>query len=200
MIILDCEQGTEEWMQARIKVVSASNFKKVVTSKGEPSKQAEQYACQLAGQIISGKQDETYSSSAMERGIEMEAEAVEFLEFTQDIKTQKVGFVYKDEDKRIGCSPDRLIEGEKGLVEVKCPLVHTQVKYLMKGEFPTEYFQQVQGQLYVTGYEYCLFCSYYPGLKPLLITVKRDEAFIKCLDRELKLFVDKIDEVIKKLK
>ena len=37
MIILDHEQGTEEWFAARLGKPSASNFSKLITATGKPS-------------------------------------------------------------------------------------------------------------------------------------------------------------------
>jgi len=42
--------------------------------------------------------------------------------------------------------------------------------------------------------------SYYPGLKPLIIRVERDEKFLKVLKVELELFVRELTEVIKKIR
>jgi hypothetical protein len=87
----------------------------------------------------------------------------------------------------------------KGL-EIKCPMLKTHMKYLINGKLPTEYFCQVQGSLYITGFETWDFMSYYPGLKPFLITVKRDEKFIEKLDKALDEFCFEIVKTIKKIK
>ena len=75
MIRLDVEQGSREWLEARAGTPSASNFDKIVTTKGEPSKQAKNYLYELAGERIAGPKPETYQSAAMVRGLETEAEA-----------------------------------------------------------------------------------------------------------------------------
>jgi len=54
MITLDIEQGTEEWSKARLGIPTASCFDKLVTTKGEPSKQAQKYMWQLAAEKITG--------------------------------------------------------------------------------------------------------------------------------------------------
>jgi len=65
---------------------------------------------------------------------------------------------------------------------------------------PTDYFQQVQGSLFITGFERWDFMSYSPGLPPLIIPVYRDEPFIKKLKEELDRFCFELAGVIKKLK
>ncbi len=112
---------------------------------------------------------------------------------------QEVGFCVSD-CGRFGCSPDGLV-GEDGLVEIKCPIISTHVEYLLKckDECPTDYFQQTQGQILVTGRKWVDFVSYFPGLPPLIVREEPNEVFQKLLIKELDLFTNELDEVVKKL-
>ncbi|NCD17904.1 MAG: hypothetical protein EOL91_11480 [Actinobacteria bacterium] len=197
MIINNCEQGSDEWFAVRCGVPTASNFEKIITTKGEPSKQALKYMYQLAGESVTGVKEETYQNSAMLRGVEMEAEARSFYELVNDVSVEQVGFCLHDDG--FGCSPDGLV-GTDGLIEIKCPSLAVSVGYLLDGGLPTDYFQQVQGQLLVTGRKWCDFISYYPGLKPLIIRVEPDKEFIEKLHNELKTFCKNLNQTITKLK
>ena len=197
MIIINCEQGSPEWYEARIGLPTASNFDKLITSKGEPSKQSQAYLYQLAGERIAGAKIETYQSAAMQRGIELEAEARSLFEMLKDTEVHQVGLCL-DDSRLYGCSPDGLLESE-GL-EIKCPLIHTHVAYLLDGKLPADYRRQVQGSLLVTGLERWNFMSYYPGLPPLLVRVERDETFIGKLRSILKSFTLELDEITEKLR
>ena len=199
MITLDLVQGSSEWFAAKAGVPSASNFDKIVTSKGEPSKQREKYMYQLAGERITGKPEETYQNAVMQRGIDMESEARNLLELLHDVKIEPVGLCFPDEKRMCAASPDGLI-GDDGVVEIKCPIISTHVKYLLGGGLPIEYFEQTQGQLYVTGRKYCVFISYYPGLRPLIVRVERDYPFIATLDREVRTFAFGLDIVVGKIR
>jgi len=196
MEIINCDQGTEEWFAARCGIPSSSNFDKIVTTKGEPSKQAEKYGYKLAGEAIAGKAEETYKNSAMERGTILEDEARQLYQIVNDVEVEQVGFCKLE---GFGCSPDGLV-GDKGMLEIKCPMMATHVEYLLKGKMPTTYFQQVQGQLLVMGREWCDFMSYYPGIKPFAIRVERDEKFLALLKLELKLFCLNLEETINKIR
>ena len=55
MIILDHEQGTEEWLAARLGRPSASNFGKLITVSGKPSTSAVGYINQLIAERFVGK-------------------------------------------------------------------------------------------------------------------------------------------------
>lgn len=187
------EQLCDEWFVAKAGVPSASHFDDIVTPKGEPSASAVKYMYRLAGEHIAGRAD-SYMSYDMKRGIELEPEAVRFFEFTHDVELEKVALCYYDERRDRLCSPDRL-----GL-EIKCPKMETHIGYLLKGVFPRIYIPQVQGSMYITGYDHWWFMSYYPGLPPLEIKVKRDEKFISALAKELDNFIIKLTMTIKKLK
>ncbi|NIT99554.1 MAG: exonuclease, partial [Nitrosopumilaceae archaeon] len=163
-------QGTQGWFDLKIGKPSASNFDKIITPSGGPSKQQEKYMYQLAGEIITQKKEETYKSHAMEEGNIKEAEARALYEMLYDVDVLQTGVCYKDDEKAFLCSPDGLVEVE-GMLEIKCPLIHTHVGYLLKDELPREYFCQVQGQMYVTDRKWCDFMSYYPAMPPLIIRV-----------------------------
>jgi putative phage-type endonuclease len=198
MIIVDCEQLSDEWFAARCGVPSASRFNKIVTTNGDRSKQATAYMYQLAGERIIGKAEETYMSASMQRGIEMEPKARQLYEMINDVDVQEVGLCYNDEHKQCSCSPDGLID-PKGL-EIKCPEIHTHIDYLLRGKLPTAYFQQVQGSMLVTGYDEWDFMSYFPGLPPLIVTVERNENFITALSEQLDEFCFDLAITTRKLK
>lgn len=194
----DIEQGTNEWFIEHAGKPGASSYNKIVTTKGEPSKQAKDYALQLAGEYLLGTVEHGYVSFAMQQGLDREAEARQAYEFIHDVEVQQVGMIYKDERKDRLCSPDGLMK-DKGL-EIKCPMLKTHIKYLLDGKLPTEYFCQVQGSLYITGFHEWDFMSFYPGLKLFLITVKRDEKFIQKLDAALDKFCMDLVMLVRKLK
>lgn len=198
MRLVECEQRSEAWFQARCGVPTASNFDKIVTSKGEPSKQREKYLYQLAGEFVTGVPTETYQNANMIRGNELEAEAREYYSFVKEVEVQTIGFCLEDGGK-FGASPDALI-GDKGLAQFKCPLISTHVGYLLENKLPTDYVQQTQGELLVTGREYNDFVSYYPGLKLFVVRVERDEVFLKKLEMELRVFCEELREVVEKIR
>jgi len=199
MIVHEASQGTAEWLAARCGIPSASNFDKIITTKGEPSKQAQKYMWQLAGERVTGKPEESYMSAAMQRGVEMEAEARAYYNLINDVEIEQVGVCFPDDKRICAASPDGLV-GKDGLVEIKCPVIYTHVGYLLNGGLVEEYFQQVQGGLYVTGRKWTDVISYFPGLRPLVIRVERDEAFIRKLAIELELFAKQLDTVTEKIR
>lgn len=197
MIIETFEQCSPEWFAARLGRPSASQFDKIITTKGERSKQRTKYMYQLAGERLAGAREDSYTNAAMQRGTEMEPEARALFELVHDIPVSQVGMCYRDEEKLYSCSPDGLIEEiKKGGLEIKCPSMAVHVEYLIGNKLPTDYFQQVQGSLFVTGREYWWFMSYYPGIKPLFVKVEPDLKFHAALQLELELFSDELSEIV----
>lgn len=204
MIVLDMEQGTPEWFHARLGVLTASELHKVFTAvKGEYSKQAEKYMIKLMAEKLTGERDETYSNDAMERGKVMEAEARSWYEITTGNKVEEVGFIFKDERRRVGCSPDGLVESrneqDKGL-EIKCVIGSTMVTYMMKGDDYTykEYKQQVQGSMFAAGVDEWDLLIYHPKLEPILINVKRDPDYQRIIEMHTARFISEMDVLVEK--
>ena len=200
MIIEDSfEQRSETWYRAKAGVPGASSFDNIITPSGNPSKSAEGYAYQLAGEKILGRIEESYMSFDMQKGIEREDKAREHYEFVTDTEVKQVALVYKNESRNVACSPDGLMDDE-GL-EIKCPKLKTHVGYMLDhNALIKKYFVQVQGSMWVCGFDSWVLMSYYPGLEPVILTVKRDHEFTDKLETEMISFILKLNKVYGKLK
>jgi YqaJ-like recombinase protein len=189
----DCDQGTPEWFQARCGVVTASTFSDVL-AKGE-GKSRTKLLYSIAAEILSGKPTPSWGSNVhTERGHEMEGEVRSLYEAFLDHEIAQVGFMRLG---RIGCSPDSLVGGN-GLLEIKTRLPHLQIEVLERGTLPPENRAQVQGQLLVSGREWCDYRSYWPGLPQLKLRVHRDETYLKTLQDELDRFHTDVDRIVQK--
>jgi putative phage-type endonuclease len=196
MKIIEGDQRSETWLQLKAGRPSASEFGKILTPTGKASTQAEKYMYQLAGERVIKTKVETYQSKAMEEGIEKEDTARQYFSMLNDIEVKQVAICEHDSGLFI-CSPDGIWECS-GL-EIKCPLIHTHVQYLLEGKLPTEYIGQVQGSMLVTGYQTWNFMSYFPGLDPLIIEVKRDEEYCDKLYEALYVFCKELEKVTERL-
>ena len=145
-ILHDVPQYSEAYDRLKLGIPTSSNFHKIITPQGKPSKQWREYACLLIAERILQRKIELYRSPAMEWGLIVEAEAADWYEFDHDVTVQKVGFI-TDDARTVGCSPDRLV-GDDGLLEIKAPLPHTQVEYWLSDEVNERFRPQLQGQLY----------------------------------------------------
>lgn len=200
MIIHDVEQGTPAWLKLRLGIPTASDFDKIVTpAKGDLSKSSAKYRNYLLAERLMGEPlDSLDNLQWIERGKLLEPQAVSQYEFTNDIETRAVGFITTD-DGRIGASPDRLVIGQPGGVEIKCPAPQTHVGYSLDGQ-GADYRCQVQGQLWVAELDWVDFYSFHPSMPPVLIRTGRDEPFIARLSAALLQFCDELDEAEERIK
>lgn len=201
MLILDgIEQRSEEWYKIKAGIPSASNFDKIITAKGTQSKSYKKYIYRLAAEAVTGRTKDFYVSKSMQDGIDNEPKARELYSFVMRVDLTTPGFVFNDETRMYGCSPDALVVGQNWGLEVKCPDQDTQAEYLIEQKLPSIYFHQVQGSMLVTGFERWDFISYCEGLAPLIIKVKRDEVFIGHLQKALEKFCIELAGTIKTLR
>lgn len=192
MIRIECEQGSDEWYAARLGIPTASCFSKIITPKTmKPSASAIPYRHKLLAEWLMGLSLDFVNTEVMERGKGLEAEAVRWYEFETDCDTEAVGFMTTD-DGLVGCSPDRLV-GANGLAEIKCPLPHTHVGYLLDG-VDDAYRCQLQGQLWVAEREWVDFVSYHPTMPKVKIRVQRDEPFILALREAVEAFCESMEQ------
>ena len=183
MIILNCEQGTPEWREARLGKPSASNFGKLITNGGKPSTSADKYISQLIAERLTGESEPIFVNEHMARGTELEPEAREHYEYITDELVEQVGFILHD-SKEYGCSPDGLIKD--GGLEIKCPSNNTHVHYLRyPDELVKTYYQQIQGCMMLTGAEWWDAFSYHPSMEHVLVRVERNDDYIKLLKIEV---------------
>lgn len=197
--VLNAKQGSDEWFNLKLGVISASNASKVVAKKDSETRNT--YMMELVAQICTGDQEEL-NSKYLEWGNQFEAAARSSYEFESGQNIIQVPFVFKDEDFREGCSPDGIINDKKG-VEIKCPYnaVHY-VKFLSDDKIKPEYVWQYQFTMRVMGSDEWDFVQYHPNMKtkPLkILTVKKDLEKQKQLDDSVPQFIEDMDAILKKI-
>lgn len=190
LIIYDCEQNSHEWLEARRGIPTASRFSDVL-AKGQGITR-KKYLRTLAGEILTGDVAESFSNAHTDRGHAMEGEARTMYAFAHDADPVLVGFMRRG---RVGASPDSLIDAN-GLLEIKTKLPHLQIEALEGNKLPSEHVAQVQGQLWVSGREFCDFVSYWPKLPLFCIRVERDEKYIATLAQEVADFIGELDALV----
>lgn len=197
MNVIQCEQGTPEWFAARAGIPTASMFATVLASGrgGGESVTRRKYMLTLIGEILTGEVQEGYSNAHMERGKMMEDDARVSYEFASGNETTRVGFV---RNELAGASPDSLV-GSAGLLEIKTKLPHLQLECLLDDVLPSEHVMQVQGQLWVTGREWCDFVSYWPKLPLFVKRVERDEAVIARIAAGVRTFCDELQSTMARI-
>lgn len=199
MKIINVQQQSLEWLQARAGIPTASEFDNLLTPKLEPRKgqMVESYLCQKLAERWLGGSLPGFQSLDMDFGKILEEEAKPFYTMTFDEEIQSVGLVTTD-DGKIGASPDGLI-GDDGGIEIKCPEAKNHVKYLMAGKLPDDYVCQVHGSLFVTGRKWWKFMSYRRRFPPYITLIERDEKIMSIMDETLSAFCTRLDSEFNRL-
>lgn len=185
--VFNCDQGSDEWRQARLGIPTASEFA-AVRAKGE-GKTRRTYMMKLIGEILTGDPSEGFSNGHMDRGKEMEPDGRNLYAFRMDVEPELVGFM---RNGRKGASPDSLI-GTNGMCEIKTKLAHLQADLLLADRVPPEHIAQCQGNLWVAEREWIDFVSYWPRMPLFVKRVYRDDTYIKALEKEVDLFLAEMD-------
>lgn len=176
-------QESQDWMQKRCGMFTASRASDLMArTKSGPSASRGNLIALLVSERLTGLPVETFKNAAMDRGIELEAEARDAYSFATGNVVDESGFVVYGDLPHTGCSPDGLI-GDDGLVEIKCPSAQGKhLAALLRGEHATEYRWQLQHQLMVTGRKWVEIVSYDPrwpdDLQLAIKRVERDEESI----------------------
>ena len=158
-------------------------------TKSGPSASRANLIALLAVERIIGECVPTYTNAAMQRGIELEAEARDAYSFEHGVVVVESGFVLADDLPNCGASPDGFV-GDDGLTEFKCPAsMQKHYEALRSGSHADEYRWQLQHQLMVTGREWVDAVSYDPrypdGLQLAVKRIERDEKAITSLRKAI---------------
>jgi hypothetical protein len=189
-----------EWFMARCGIVTASEMSNLVTPLWniKDGQAVDTYLYHKLAERWTGKPLFTGGSFAMNQGSLREAASLDQYEFDNGVTIDRVGLVTTD-DGKIGASPDGIIPAIKTGFEVKNPLRHTHISYLLDGVIPPEYLAQVHGGMLVTGYDAWNFVSACDGFPDLWIPVYRDEKVMVTMRKAIESFNERLDEAYAKL-
>ena len=193
--IIDCEQGSVEWFQARIGKITASRFGDIMAyskAKGKEGielKTRSDYRMELVSERLTHQMAQHFVTDAMKWGKEMEDYACSAYECAQDVMVQAVGYCIHPMMDFSGASPDGWV-GENKIIEIKCPTTATYLGWRKSREVPQQYIDQILWNM-VCGERYeADFIGYDPRLPErlqlLVIPVQYDEKRVAELEAEVR--------------
>ncbi len=161
------------------------------------------YMAELVGQIATGELPEQMSFKQCDWGNEHEDSARALFELELGVDVEVPAFIYKDENKRFGISPDGLIVGKKIGLELKCPYTtKVFIEFATCDKIKKEYIDQCQYSMWVTGYEAWYFANYDPRIKTKnlhWVLIERDQGFMDKYDEAAKNFTKDMDSMLEKM-
>jgi len=161
-------QGSKEWYAARCGKITASCFGKLAgsgRSGGGWTQTALSYMTQVVAERITGRPQDEISSKYLDHGNEHEPTARQLYQWhmSERQELKQVGFVDHPTLPGCGGSPDCLV-GDDGLLEIKCPynVSNHFANIESDGTSDRDYIWQMQGNLWITGRQWCDFVSFHP--------------------------------------
>jgi putative phage-type endonuclease len=204
MILETATQRDDDWYAARCGKATASRFRDAMATlkNGQPAQAAKDYLTELVVERLTGNPIQKFTTAAMLWGTEQEAAARAAYEQRTGIEVEETGFVAHDV-LYAGCSPDGLVDWD-GLIEIKCPYnsaVHIET---LLGGMPADHMAQVQGQMWITGRQWCDFVSFDPRMpEPLQLHVQRINrypAYVAVLERQVTEFLVEVGSKVEALR
>jgi len=202
-IIRNIEQGTQEWLDLRLGLITCSEIKTIRAD----GKGAQTYVNGLAYERMTGEPSAVFEGNKWtERGHELEDVARDLYELKTGLTVEQVSFI---KNKGFGYSPDGLVSEVvggnlhyRGAIEIKAKQPKDQIAILRSGEIPKDHIDQMHGGILCGDLYFMDFVSYCPNLPIFIKRVRRTDISSE-LDK-IEQLVDKynkqIDEVVSILK
>jgi putative phage-type endonuclease len=194
------DQHSSEWFSARLGRVTASRVKDVMARGrgGAASAARQNYMMQLLCERLTGNREEGFTSSAMQRGTELEPVARSAYEIDKGVMTTETGLILHPRIEGFGASPDGLV-GDRGMLEIKCPNTATHVFTLQSGKHDPQYEWQMFAQVACADRDWVDFVSFDDRMPEELqyacFRLERDESRIRQMETEVKLFLEELAEL-----
>lgn len=179
----ELEQGSQEWLDARCGLLTASTIGRLITPstlKVADNETSRGLTMTLAAERITRHVDYVHPTADMQRGTDDEpfARAV-YAEHYSPV--EEIGFMVRDfGDYKIGFSPDGLV-GDDGLIEIKSRKPKEHLKTILKGLPPIENVAQLQAGLFVSGRAWVDYVSFSAGLPLWVKRVYPDTRWVNAI-------------------
>ena len=193
------EQGSRDWFRMRSGVITASKAENLLAKKGTAKRDG--YMAELVAQIATGLLPDEVSAKALQWGKDNEQDAQDAYSAATFEIVSTIPFIYKDESKRFGCSPDGMCANH-GL-ELKSPwATRTYIEFICGDKIKPEYMKQCQYSMWVSGFERWDFANFDPRMiknKLHYVSIERDEKMMTQFDELGAEFISDMDKMLNKL-
>lgn len=196
----ELEQGTEEWLEARRGIVTASVVGRLITPtlKVASNDTARTLTRLLVAERITGRIEPTFTSDAMMRGRLDEPIARDhYAEHDAHEPVTEMGFMTRTlyGGARLGYSPDGLV-GRIGLIEIKSAEPKIHLNRILEGHIEHNHMAQMQAGLLVSGRAYCDYVSWCGGLPMWVMRVTPDPAWFEAIESAVLAFESAAEQML----
>lgn len=196
-------QRSPEWFAARCGSLGASQLSDALakTKSGWGASRANLRA-KLVVERLTGQQEESFTSAAMQWGVDKEEEARIAYSFLTGRNVVEVGLYKHPTIIGTHASPDGLVDDD-GCIEIKCPNSATHIETLKSNLVAHKYLLQMQWQMRCADRQWCDFVSFDPRMPDHLMLyiqrVQRDDDMLAALESEVSTFLAEVDADVKAL-
>jgi hypothetical protein len=195
----DLIQGSDEWLEQRRGIVTASVVGRLITPKtirSADNPESRSLITLLAAERITGWTEPSYVSDDMLRGLDDEPRARD--KYAKHYApVAEAGLMVEDRwGFRIGYSPDGLV-GDNGLIEVKSRRPKIQLATILADEVPIETVAQLQCALLVSGREWIDYVSYCGGMPMWVKRVYPQQNWAEAIVEAVTVFEENVAEMIR---
>lgn len=185
----ELEQGSEDWLAARLGIVTASVVGQLITPtlKVANNDTSRSVTLTLLAERITGHSEPVYVSDDMMRG-QMDEPIARAYYAEHHAPVTETGFMVEDGwGFDLGYSPDGLV-GDDGLIEIKSRKPKIQLRTILSGEPPAENIAQMQAGMLVSGRKWCDYISWCGGMPPFVKRVHADQKWADVIVEAVRAF------------
>lgn len=214
-------QRTPEWYSARLGKFTASSFADLMAKPADKtskwSKSSLNCIEKKAMELYFGKYNERPDNDATRWGHRHESDALIEFESRTGYKTLDAGFIVHKDLPDVGATPDAYVRedldnGNPKTIQVKCPYNsknHSDYFERMNNfrdlkRIKSQYYYQVQGEIWVSDAEYGYFASFDPRArdeqKMRFFKVDRDNQVIDLIEEKVKESIELRNEILDDLR
>ena len=196
-------QRSAQWFAARCGSLGASQLADALakTKSGWGASRANLRA-KLVVERLTGQQEESFTSAAMQWGVDKEEKARTAYSFLTGRNVVEVGLYKHPTIIGSHASPDGLVDDD-GCLEIKCPNSATHIETLKSNQVAHKYLLQMQWQMACADRQWCDFVSFDPRMPDHLMLyvqrIERDNDMLATLESEVRVFLAEVDEDVKAL-
>lgn len=193
----DIIQGTPEWTELAAPRLGGSTAHVLLVNGKKREDKLGQTAVSVAlenvGIILFNEYPPSFTSDAMQHGIDMEPYAREAYENETFSEVKECGYI--EYGPYLGYSPDGLV-GSDGLVEIKCRSAKEFLRYKLMGIIPPDSLAQMQWGLAVTGRQWCDYVNWHEQGGIIIDRVERDETLINKMAGKAPAYISLVESIL----
>jgi len=187
------EQGSDEWLETRCGILTASQVGKLITATGKVANNETSRALTetLVAERLTRFVEYVHPTFDMQRGSLDESYARDLYR-EQHAPVTEIGFATNTFNGfTLGASPDGLVSSSGGL-EIKSPKAKTHLRTILAGEVPAEHLPQIHASMLVIEREWWDFESYAGGWPIFVKRVHRDPEWDSIILSALETFEENV--------